>query len=205
MPSLTSFHVGLRAFVVLVLSILCFFSLQHHASVPNGNLHQIVTRNVVTNSAGSASQFAAQLAKKVAVPFGDVSFNISSSLPQIPAADSDLVRRAKGPTLSLNVAICKGKALRRLIANALTAGQDARTWTPKELEENGWLDFTGMSDYELPQVVERALREYGTDPAVGMENRYIVMGNQFTNSQGVKVSLWCCLSRRRINVDGRKL
>lgn len=193
--------------MVLVLSILCFLGLQHHASVPNGNLHPIATRNVVTNSGGSASQFAAQLANKVAVPFGDVSFNISSSLPQIQAADSDLVRRAKpkGPTLKLDVAICKGKALRRRIANALTAGHDARTWTPGELEENGWIDLTGVSDYEIPEVVESALREVGTDPTVGMENRYILMGNQFTNSQGVKVSLWCCLSKRPTNVDGRKL
>ena len=72
MSSLTSFHVGLRALVVLVLSDLCFFSFQLHTSVLSGKLHQVVTRNVVINSGGSASQSAAQLDKKVAVPFDDV-------------------------------------------------------------------------------------------------------------------------------------
>ena len=204
MPSLASFHVGLRTFVVLVLSVLCFFSWQRHASVPNGNLHQVVTRNVVTNSGSSVSQSAAQLARKVAVPFGDVSFNISSSLPEILAADSDLVKRAGGPPLTLNAAICKGNRLRELIANALTAGQDARTWTPAEIEQNGWLDLSDTSGYELPEVVERALRSYGTDPA-GMENRYVLMSLPFENSQGVTVSLWSCLFRRQIDVYGRKI
>ena len=130
-----------------------------------------------------------QLAKKVAVPFGDVSLNISGSLPKLLEADSHLVKRAGGPPLTLSGAICKGKKLRELIANALTAGQDARTWTPAEIEQNGWLDLSDTSGYELPEVVERALRSYGTDPA-GMENRYVLMSLPFENSQGVTVSLW---------------
>lgn len=127
--------------VVVVLSILCFLGLQHHVPVPNGNLHQVVRRNVLTNSKGSGSEFAAQSARKVAVPFGDVSYNTSSFLPKVPTADSDLIRRAKGTPSTLDVAVCKGKRLSGAIASASTTGsmtgQDARTWTVQEVEQNG--------------------------------------------------------------------
>ena len=143
---------------------MCFSALQY-ASL-GGSSAKVTT----VESALPAQHPAADLVKRIAIAFGDSTFNLSSALFEKPVAESKLFKRASAEdepvTLTYKQGICKGESLRNLINRATT---DGRTWTLKELESpaQGWLDLLGADPVDedtwndYPEAVKDALRNYG--------------------------------------------
>lgn len=168
MPFLTMSRRGLRAFLILGISVSFFFASQHlRGAVPGLDDHLASVRTVNHKSLGAPAQHLPdQLAKRVAIPFGDTTaYNFSSPPNQELNGDSDypnIVKRASW-SLEVNVAICKGQKLLDRMADA-SHNAPGRQVNMASIKLNGWT-VTHKDLQFLPAPVVAAMQAYGVETA----------------------------------------
>ena len=191
MDSLLGSRRSFRAFVVLAISVICFFAFQqlyepthgithHHASV-----HKASYKNV----AATLPVIAHQLSKRVAVSFGDAARNISCSQDEKPATHPDLVKRANVWSLDYDTAVCKGKKLRDRID---TSSGNGRIWQYSDLDRNGWTvsqpGENGREAAEYPDALKQAMTAYGVSTSLDQnQQRFANLDHPFVNDAGQEV------------------
>jgi len=168
MPFLTMFRRGLRAFLTLGISVSFFFASQHlRGAIPGLDEHLTSVRTVNHKSLGAPAQYLPdQLAKRVAIPFGDTTaYSFSSPPDQELNADPDdpnIVKRASW-SLEVNVAICKGQKLLDRMSDA-SHNAPGRQVNMASIMLNGWT-VTDKDLQFLPAPVVAAMQAYGVETA----------------------------------------
>lgn len=168
MPFLIMPRRGLRAFLVLAISISCFFASQHLRGAVPGSENDLASVSTVDHesTAAPAQDLADQLVKRVAVPFGDTTaYNFSS--PTEPELNGDLnhpnlVKRGSW-TLEANVAICKGQKLLDRMRDA-SHNAPGRQVNMASIKMNGWT-VTDRDLQILPAPVVAAMKAYDVHTA----------------------------------------
>lgn len=184
MLSLVLSHRSLHVFAVLAIFVLCLFTFQHYGIVEDIGHRTFGFKKASHSSLAPAHFGAEQLVKRVAIPFGDPSGNVSSSISNEPLNHADLVPRAGPVTITYEQAICRGERLRDMIERATT---DKQTYTPAEFESNGWLDLD-FYPYTFPEAVQNAFRGYSVpNNPNDMQRKYYSQLLDSKNSQGQTV------------------
>ena len=165
MGGFNSYQQGLRALMILVVSVLCFFAFQHHHAFPSTTDLGRTTSLPKDGSNG--------IVKRVAVPFGqDQPYNFSNS---VSASESQ--RRIRKRTLSYFDAICKGeKHLLNIARAAFKGAGSGQQFSVQDIENAGW---TIDSDFilNIPAAMRPALEEFGIGAdADAMKLRYATQG-----------------------------
>ncbi len=165
---LTMSRRGLRAFLTLGISISFFFVSQHlRGAIPGLDEHLASVRTVNHKSLGAPAQYLPnQLAKRVAIPFGDATVYSFFSPPDLDLnADlhgPNIVKRASW-SLEVNVAICKGQKLLDRMADA-SHNAPGRQINMASIKLNGWT-VTDEDLQFLPAPVIGAMQAYGVETA----------------------------------------
>ncbi len=168
MPFLTMSRRGLRAFLTLWISVSFFFASQHlRGAIPGLDEHLASVRTVNHKSLGAPAQYLPdQLAKQIAIPFGDTAaYSFSSPPDQELKSDPDdpnIVKRASW-SLEVNVAICKGQKLLDRMADA-SHNAPGRQVNMASIKLNGWT-VTDRDLQFLPAPVVAAMQAYGVETA----------------------------------------
>jgi len=168
MPSLTMSRRGLRAFLVLVISVSCFFASQHHHGTIPGIDNDLASVHTVNHksSEAPAQHLADQLAKRIAIPFGDTTAHNFSSLPDHKLNGDPnhpaFVKRTSWK-LEADVAICKGQKLLARMADA-SHNAPGRQVNMASIKLNGWT-VTDRDLQFLPAPVVAAMNAYGVQTA----------------------------------------
>ena len=182
MPAVSSFFKGFRATIVLGLSLLCFFVLQHAPGLDDYG-DNITNLRTISKSVGPAQHLAVDLAKRIAIAFGDSDYSFSCSVIQEPTGNPDLAKRAV--TITYEEAKCRGIKLRDMIKNAK---KDARSWTINDLKPNGWGYIDLVDPFEPIKAVQAALKKYGVvDAPESLPHIDVWQEFDFVNSQGETV------------------
>ena len=188
--SSNSFKVGLRALAVLAISIVSFFALQHHVPISNDKIEQVAAPGSTIKHISLAHHVATRFAKRIAVPFGDPAYNVSTIHSKELFAYFRAVRRDDDdqPTLTLEQAICIGERRRDQIAKGGTPG---RVWTMDNLDPKGWEEYEPDPFLPLAEVQD-ALRNYGlptTEDNDAMVHRNFGQLHEFVNPRGETMRL----------------
>lgn len=160
---------GFRAFLVLLISVSCFFASQHlRRAVQIIDNHSLASVHSVNHrsAAAPAQHLDNQLVKRVAIPFGETTvYNFSG--PPEPELNGypdhpTFVKRASWK-LEANVAICKGQKLLDRMKDA-SHNAPGRQVNMASIKMNGWT-VTDRDLQFLPGPVVAAMKAYGVETA----------------------------------------
>ena len=165
MRGLNSCGQGLPTLMILVVSVLCFFTFQPRYAFPS-TTH--LDRTTSLNKDPSN-----EIAKRVPIPFGqDQPYNLSSFV-----FASEPQKSIRKRTLSYFDAICKGEKHLLNIARAAFKGTGSgQQFSVQDIENAGW---TVDSDFilNIPAAMRPALQEFGIGAdADAMKLRYATQG-----------------------------